>query len=346
MPEKVLRVGTNVRNVAQSAKKAGYDVYAITKYADLDLKLYCKEVYEMGDDCRALAEKIAQEKNAKVILCSNAETLEVNADLLCNDPKESKRIIDKLEFYKILEKAGIPHPEVLKKPEGKAIAKPRIGGGGEGVKFANGDEKGVIFQRFIEGVPCSVSLICGKEILPIAINRIFSGWKEMYANGFRYSGNLTPLIVDDEKRREIERIAIETAQLFDLRGSVGVDFILAEKPYVLELNPRFQGSLDSVEWCFDVNLFSLHVKAFEGKRIEKPNAKRFAIRAILFAKEDISIKKDLTGNPFFADIPWGKYKKGDPVVSILAGGGEKEVFKKVFERRDIFLRIVSHNQSA
>lgn len=32
MSEKVLVAGNNVRNVAQSARKAGYKVYAITKF--------------------------------------------------------------------------------------------------------------------------------------------------------------------------------------------------------------------------------------------------------------------------------------------------------------------------
>ncbi|MEM0088352.1 MAG: ATP-grasp domain-containing protein [Archaeoglobaceae archaeon] len=341
MPEKVLLIGTNVRNVAESAKKAGYEVYAITKFPDLDLKLYCEEVYEICGDVREHAEKVAQEKNAKVVLCSNAETLEVNAELLCNEPRVAKRIVDKLNFYKTLEKCGIPHPELLKKPEEKTIVKPRFGGGGEGIKFgdkANGD---FILQRFVEGIPCSVSLMCGKETIPIACNYIFSGWKEMNAEGFRYSGNLTPLKVSGEKIKKLEKLAIETAELFELRGSVGVDFILADEAYVLELNPRFQGSLDSVEMSCDVNLFSMHVRAFEGRRVEKPVAKRFAIRAILFAHKNMVVKRDLTGNPFYADVPFGFYKKGEPLVSILACGDYGEVLRKVIERRDLFLKFVS-----
>ncbi len=341
MPEKVLLIGTNVRNVAESAKKAGYEVHAITKFPDLDLKLYCKEVYEMREDLRELSEKIAQEKNAKVVLCSNAETLELNAELLCNDPRVAKKIVDKLNFYKTLEKCGIPHPEVLKKPEGKTIVKPRFGGGGEGVRLCEEASGDFILQRFVEGIPCSVSLICGREKIPIACNYVFSGWSEMNAEGFRYSGNLTPLRVDEEKRRELEKLAIETAELFELYGSVGVDFILADKAYVLELNPRFQGSLDSVEMSCDVNVFSMHVKAFEGKSVEKPKANRFAIRAILFADRDLEVKIDLTGNPFYADIPFGLYRKGDPLVSILACGSHDEVLKKALERRDLFLNLVA-----
>lgn len=338
MPEKVLLIGTNVRNVAESAKKSGYEVYAITKYPDLDLKLYCERVFEMRENFVDLAEQIAQEKNAKVVLCSNAETLELNAELLCNDPKTVRKIVDKLKFYRTLEKCGIPHPEVLNKPEGKTIVKPRFGGGGEGVRLSDKVDGDAILQRFIEGTPCSVSLLCGIEIIPIACNYVFSGWKEMNADGFRYSGNLTPLRVDEERRKELEKIAIETAELFDLRGSVGVDFILADRPYVLELNPRFQGSLDSIEMSYDINLFSMHVKVFEGERVERPNARRFAIRAILFADRNVVIKKDLTGNPFYADIPFGFYQKGDPLVSILASGNYDDVLMKVLERRDIFLK--------
>lgn len=70
MSEKVLLIGTNVRNVAESAKKAGYEVYAITKFPDLDLRLYCEEVYEIRSDVRDFAKRVAQKKNAKVVLCS------------------------------------------------------------------------------------------------------------------------------------------------------------------------------------------------------------------------------------------------------------------------------------
>ncbi|MEM2176311.1 MAG: ATP-grasp domain-containing protein [Archaeoglobaceae archaeon] len=338
MPEKVLLIGTNVRNVAQSAKKAGYEVYAIAKYIDADLFLYCEEVYPVGENLRELAEEIAEK--AKVVLCSSFETFKIDADLLCNDPKICEVIVDKLKFYRTLEKAGIPYPEILNKPEGKTIAKPRLGGGGEGIVFTEKEREGCILQKYIEGIPCSVSLIAGREITPIACNYIFSGWKEMNADGFRYSGNLTPLKIEEDKKKELEKIAIEVVQLFELRGSVGVDFILSDRPYVLELNPRFQGSLDSIEWSCDVNLFSLHARAFEGKRIEKVRPKRFAIRAIYFSDRDIEIRRDLVGNPFFADIPRGFYRKGDPLVSILAAGNLERAYNEVLERKENFLNLI------
>lgn len=134
------------------------------------------------------------------------------------------------------------------------------------------------------------------------------------------------------------------SSLFDLKGSVGVDLILADKPYILEINPRFQGSLDSVEWSCNVNVFKMHVRAFEGKLPEKCRYERFAARAVLFAPYSIRIKSDLSGNPFFADIPvkGSVYRKGDPLASILASGSSaEEVTQKILERRDIFLKLQS-----
>jgi len=231
----------------------------------------------------------------------------------------------------------------------KLICKPRFGGGGENTFLAdnfigNRSHTGnnFVFQRYIEGMPCSVSLVVGKEIMPVALNEILAGWREMNADNFRYCGNITPFAVNSKEVRDaMIQTAIETAELFDLRGSAGVDFIYADKPYVLEINPRFQGSLDSVEWSCDVNLFRLHMLGIEGKRIEIPKPRRYAARAILFARRDSEVKTNLAGNPFFADIPpSGFYDKDAPLVSILASRHSREdVLSKILGRKDMFLSL-------
>ena len=348
MSEKVLVAGNNVRNVAESAAKAGYEVYALTKFADADLRIYCRDVVEVKDtlderEVKRLIEEKSEKIGAKIVLCSGFETLDVDGDLLCNDPRIASRVADKLKFYRELEKAGLPFPELLSGDEG-GIVKPRKGGGGEEIRVSSEVLEGCIKQRFIKGIPCSVSLISTEDkAVPIACNFIYAGWKEMNAAGFRYSGNLTPLEVGSEIRRVLEELAVEAVELFGLVGSVGVDFVLAEKPYILEINPRFQGSLDSVEWSCDINIFRMHAKAFDGELPEKPKPRRYAIRAVLFSPRDLEVKEDLKGSPFFADVPnkGDFYRKDDPLVSILSSGGNKEeVERKVFERRDLFLRLV------
>ncbi|MET1123848.1 MAG: ATP-grasp domain-containing protein [Archaeoglobaceae archaeon] len=340
MPEKVLLVGSNVRNVAESAKKAGYDVIAVAKHCDADLEIYCDTVrrFTSLEEAKKIAEELAQAENAKVVLCSGCELLKVKAELLCNDPRDVKEVVDKLRFYRRLEREGIPHPELGDFGE-RTILKPRIGGGGEDVVFGREEREGFVKQRFVDGLACSVSLIVGGEATPIAANEILVGWSEMHASGFRYSGNVTPLF-DAEKVEKIEKLAVEVVSLFNLRGSVGVDFVYADKPYVLEINPRFQGSLDSVEWSCDVNVFAMHVAAFEGRKVERVKPKRFAARAVLFAPEKLKVAANLAGNPFFADVPKAGevYDRGEPLVSILASGGSREeVISRVRERKNVFL---------
>jgi|Deesub1362B_J571_1020462.scaffolds.fasta_scaffold00807_8 hypothetical protein len=343
---RILIVGTNVRNIAESAKKAGHEVFALTKFDDEDLKLYAK-VEKITGDVDWVMERVkglAEELNAGVILSTGYEDLKVNAEILGTNPKEAAKIKDKLRFYRSLEKAGILFPEFVNIEDADVICKPRIGGGGERT-FLNKTlhlekDREYIFQRYINGIPCSISLIAGKEVYPIASNEILAGWKEMNAENFRYSGNITPL-VNSEAKKELAKIAIETAELFDLSGSIGVDFVLADKPYVLEINPRFQGSLDSIEWSYDINLFKLHMLGVEGKNIEIPKPKRYAARAIFFAEKHVEIKTNLAGNPFFADVPpAGFYKKDEPLVSILASGHSREnILGKVLERKNAFLSV-------
>ncbi len=323
---KVVVAGTNIRNVAESAKKAGWRVFAVTKHCDADLYLYADEVvYVSGKNvAKETVRRIAESHNAHVVLSTGFEDLKVDNTL----GRADRDVLDKKRFYRVLERAGVPVP-------GKGspwIVKPRRGGGGTGVFLSEEpvNSKEFVCQRYINGVLCSASLLCGREIEVVTLNHLLSGWKEMNAPDFVYSGNITPFICDPDIKKEICKIAVETAELFDLQGSVGVDFVIADKPYVLELNPRFQGSLDSVEWSLDVNLFSLHVASCEGKSVHIPKPRRTAGRAILFADRELKLNIPPT-HPFFADIPAGNTEKGEPVLSILASGNN--IISKILVRK-------------
>ncbi|MFO7966436.1 MAG: ATP-grasp domain-containing protein [Archaeoglobaceae archaeon] len=357
----ILVVGTNVRNVAQSARKAGHSVYALTYYDDEDLKLYA-EVEKLPEDKKALKERveqIAESLGAKVVLSTGYEDLNIKDELvLGHPPREAARVKDKLKFYRTLERAGIPYPPLVDLNEAderlEIICKPRMGGGGEKAFIANTGsldplnsleslellDEDYICQRYVEGTVCSVSIMAGRDKTVVAVNEILVGWKAMNAEGFTYSGNITPLShqLTEVEYKELVRTAIETVELFDLQGSVGVDFIVSDKPYVLEINPRFQASVDSIEWSRDVNMFRLHVDSLEGRRVETPKAKRFASRSILFADRTIEIDKCMTGNPFFADVPSkGVYRAGDPLISVLcSGNSRKDLVGKTVHRKHLF----------
>ena len=59
------------------------------------------------------------------------------------------------------------------------------------------------------------------------------------------------------------------------------------------MNPRFQGTLDTVEAAYACNLFRFHVSACAGTLPEAPQAQQYAARRILFADRDLTLEADL-----------------------------------------------------
>ncbi|ADC65054.1 protein of unknown function DUF201 [Ferroglobus placidus DSM 10642] len=325
-----------MRNVVESARKAGYEVYAYTKHIDADLILYAEKVFravENHKENEKRVKELSESLNAEVILSSGFELLDVENF----GSKVREELVDKLKFYRELEKIGINFPKLLSDGE-RGILKPRIGGGGEGIKFGEINEDGYVHQEFVEGIPCSVSAVRSeKEFVVAGVNLMLVGDRNFFASKFKYCGNVTPFV--HERVEEMVKIAEDLGEHFELIGNYGVDFILGDDVYVLEVNPRFQGSLDSIELSSDVNLFELHVRAVEGKKLEKVKPKRTAARAVVFAPRRVKIKVSPTGNPFFGDIPvrGEVYDKESPLLSVFATGNN--YYEKLLSRRNLYFKM-------
>jgi len=98
---------------------------------------------------------------------------------------------------------------------------------------------------------------------------------------------------------------------------------------VIEVNARFQGTLDTVECVSEISVFDAHVKAFSGELPEiDPDSESgtgFAGKAIVFTDHDLvideAISKRLAREPV-RDIPevGCKIPAGDPVTTIFCTG--------------------------
>jgi uncharacterized protein len=122
-------------------------------------------------------------------------------------------------------------------------------------------------------------------------------------------------------------MAEEIIAKLGLVGSNGIDFLLTEKgPVVVEVNSRFQGSLDTVELSGGYNVFQAHLQSFWGKLPKRPApASCIAGRIIVYAPCDLTIEADLLRD-WTADVP-GKGSRiaaDDPVLSIMAQGSSRE----------------------
>ncbi|HET8687791.1 MAG TPA: ATP-grasp domain-containing protein [Methanosarcina sp.] len=364
--QNILIIGFNTRNVVCSASRAGYTVCSIDAFCDFDLQecayasafLECRTVQELHRlKVSRIKDQMAQlglEFDA-LVPGSGLEMLDHNdfsCPVLASSPDAMQKASDKLYLSKRLEALGIPHPRCYSPEELDAIEypvmiKPASGGGGifnrlaknkqellaslEELRELNPEltEQTVVIQEFLEGIPSSVSLLSTKnEARSVAVNEQLIGIPWLSRLPFAYCGNITPFRTD--KAGEMEALAEELVLDFKLMGSNGVDFLVSKNgPVVLEINPRFQGSLDTVEKAMNINLFEAHAGCFRGELPEKPEAKCFAARGVIYSDRELFIDRELMDvilREKGADIPsQGTVAEPDgPLTSLFACTSTRE----------------------
>jgi predicted ATP-grasp superfamily ATP-dependent carboligase len=352
MRKKVLVAGFATRHVAQSASGAGYEVYAVDHFCDQDLSFYTREsrsFAELDELPGAVEEMCRRHRPDLLAVTSGAEAL--SSRILCGtSPDAARRFLDKLETHTFFDELGVPAPALL--PEGvyPSMVKPRSGSGGwrnrvvrntgerEAWKDLFGDVP-VIIEEVAGGTPCSVCCLAnGKEAMAVAVNRqVLRGGS---GPEFGFSGSVTPF--RNGREQELAALAEKIAGSSGCVGTLGVDFVSGDSITAIELNPRFQATLDTVEMATGLNLFSAHVAACRGILPErKPSCRLVAAREILFADKDLTVGKGLLRlHPVIADIPrpGSGFEEGQAVVSVFGWGATSEEAKVMLDKH---IRTVS-----
>ena len=357
---RVLVAGFNVRHIACSARSAGHQVFAADCYCDLDLER-CTTATAMLSKERALEDLSACMERFRpeaLVLGPGLEEAEVKGvrvkgvQVFNNPPERVSKVSDKLWLAKWLEEKGYPFirtSDIPKDASFPAVVKPRKGAGGMGCRMARDAvelkwSEGMIVQEFVAGRPASVSVIGnGQQARAVAVNEQLIGAAWTGAEAFRYSGNITPL---EPPFPGLEEMSEEIISQLGLVGSNGVDFLISDSgPVVVEVNPRFQGSLDTVEMATGLSVFQAHVDAFSGLLPDRPATLSSAGRAIIYAERDL-VAPEIAKKEWTADVPrpgW-RIKKGDPVLSILARGeGSREVLSLLQRRASRLRRQLEDN---
>jgi hypothetical protein len=342
----VLIAGYATRHVASSAKRAGYRVCSVDHFCDLDLGWYVDDYVrfeELADLSPAVDRISSRNRIDHCIFTSGAENFPANGiPRAGTDPNTISRFLDKQEMQTFFEELSIPHPPLAAEGVYPAMIKPITGAGGwRNAIVRTAEEKDAwrekfdlpfICQRIIEGVPASVSCISdGKRAVAVAANeQILRGTDEA---SYGFAGSITPC--DHPLAGEMMTLAEEIVGASGCIGSVGVDFILSDEAVAIEVNPRFQATLDTVEYSLGQNIFSLHMDACSGQLPDsRPTPRRYAARRILFAEKDCMIHSNLLRfSPFIADIPvpGTAFSEGDAVVSVFGYGGSKDAALKMLD---------------
>jgi predicted ATP-grasp superfamily ATP-dependent carboligase len=173
---------------------------------------------------------------------------------LGSPPAAIRLCADKLETTEMLLYNGLPAPRIVREGAVKCVVKPRTGCGSEGVFVSDGpaDLDGYISTELIHGEHLSVSLLGGADtILPLTLNR-----QHIHMNGrVEYDGN--DVNVDHPAKEEIFEVARKAGHMLGCRGLFGVDIVFADRPYIVDVNPRPTTSVVGVARVIDRSLADL-----------------------------------------------------------------------------------------
>ncbi|MDO5844202.1 MAG: ATP-grasp domain-containing protein, partial [Methanocorpusculum sp.] len=307
-------------------------------FCDADLRsiaddfISFEEVEELGSK---INEMLARHEVDYVVTTSGAELLEVPKRL--GTPAGSAEIfMDKKSTQDFFEKIGVLCPKKLDSPKYPCMVKTLSGAGGWRNTVVNSDAELKAWEEFVEhvpymmqefvvGLPASVCCLgTGTDAFALTSNEQILRGGETCA--YAFSGSVTPCShpLAEKMKSVAEKIVKESGCV----GTVGVDFVLTDDcVYAIEVNPRFQGTVETVEKSLGINLFRLHLDACFGKLPEKNFVpQKFAVRKILTAPCDMFIEDDLSClSDFITDIPLPHtfFEEGEVMFSVTGFGSSR-----------------------
>ncbi|WP_455277579.1 ATP-grasp domain-containing protein [[Eubacterium] cellulosolvens] len=319
---------------------------------------------ELPDKFLNLAKKLIKENNIDAILLASGlddegqllQSLHDLVPILGNEPAKIEKVRNRHHFFNELRKLKIQFPEtkfVNNLHEGllasrdigfPLVIKPTKGYGGIGIRmceerkdlqdFLNDkpDDEWII-QEFIAGTPASVSIIAdGSNSKILTLNEQLLKVEEFgQKEEFRFTGNIVPLEATEDLLQRCEELTNKIVSKFELKGSNGIDLIITDRSdeiNIIEVNPRFQATLECIERYLGVNLVDLHLKACNQEELptnlNKPQSK-FVGRGILYSKSNIKTP-NLTKFDFTRDIPNPglEIPEGEPICSVITDSSSRE----------------------
>ena len=358
MNKSLVLVGMNVRPLAQSAVKAGFEVVAIDAFGLLDLpaEARCLSLaYDLGGLFPGhpgiwhtrLAQAVRSQSAGSLAYSGGFETLpdlvaEMSAEceLLGNSPTSLRGVRNPFRLREVVLSAGLQTPQIL--PPGaqpdrglRWLRKPLKSGMGHDIEPWEGivpDDPETIVQVRVEGIPHSASFIAnGHEAQVFAITHQLSGDPAFGAEGFAYVGNLLIPQPDAGLLARLNLLATALTQAFGLVGLNGIDFVLSgEGVSILEVNPRYSASMELVEEALGVPLLKWHAAGCRRQSLpvlpERHDQNVFG-KAIVYARRD-GILPDTS--EWLAkgrrDVPHagGSVRAGFPICTVTAVGVDQQ----------------------
>lgn len=331
------------RPLAASARRGGHDVVVLDYFADRDTRLLASRARAVCSprslrfDRRALlasaAELAPAGQSAGLVYGSGFEArpellarLAEGRRLLGNPPAVVEVVKDPRCLFPLLDRLGVPHPEVSydppPDPEGWLL-KEAGGAGGVHVRPASRRAPPArgYFQRFIRGRTLSGIFLANRS------RALLVGTSEQWMRStdrrpFLYAGAVGHVAVPAPLEREITTRLDELVAATGLVGLNGVDFILADGEWwLLEVNPRPTATMELYDADWPGGLFAAHLRACEGDLPgERPPAAASRAHAIVTSPVPWRVSEAFAFPEWCRDLPIAgtEFRPGNPVCTVLA----------------------------
>jgi len=333
-------VALSARMLAELAVADGYDVTALDRFGDVDLRVVAAgATADSNDALTALAAGVEADAVVYGAGFENRPDLVARMvqrrELLGTPPELLGAVRDPAAVSAAAWAAGARAPETRSVAElpssagrGVWLRKRLRSGGGRGVRrWAGGRLRPTeMLQRRVDGLSCSaVAIADGRRAVVLGVT------EQLHRRpGFAWMGNVTPPRLTDEEVAELEgqlcAVSDEVARRFGVRGAFGVDAVWdGRHAWVLEVNPRPPASLE----LFGPGCFEAHVRGARGVTLqsaEVPARTRCAkVKLVLFADRDLRAP-DPGWWPagLVRDIPHAgeTIRRGAPVCTLVSAGAE------------------------
>jgi predicted ATP-grasp superfamily ATP-dependent carboligase len=180
----------------------------------------------------------------------------------------------------------------------------------------------VLVQELIHGTDASVSLLSTiEDTMTLSVNEQLIGLPELGKGRSKgYCGNIVPLEASTKLIKKLSRISEDICHHLKLIGSNGIDYVIDKTgtPFLMEINPRIQATIEALELVSNINLATLHIDAWKGQLpTDTPSLHAYCARIIVYAKIPCEIP-NLSNIPGVVDIPMpgSLADRGDPICTV------------------------------
>lgn len=359
--EKLLLIGINTRAMVNSALRLNYEVFSTSYFSCYDMPKIDNEkfilhekadqssgVFEDNYDSNELIDLAGNylDEVDYIIPVSGISHTDFNKShqkkILGN--KKLENVENKFNFYnKIKNKFNVPKTfklsvdeayEIIESEDIKQyIIKPLQGSGGYGVNLLNKDtlnqlnDGEFLLQEFVKGTNVSSSVLATKSETKTIINsRLLTENDFSNTNNFYYIGNIVPLNENKEIINQMNETSQDLISHLKLIGSNGVDYVLAnDELYVIEVNPRLQGTYECCESVLGINMLEAHIKACQGELINIPTEKQgYSYKKIVYAPYKLKYQESNLKNLYDLPYPDSIIEKNEPFLTIIENNTDFE----------------------